>query len=190
MTGKLQAFELHICIWPSPILKVKVNFLAHLDNIVEMVADRIKISVATNSKSCLSFWLVYLHFTLAILKVKFIKFKVKHISHWISWKWWQIRLKLLLPSNSKSYMGFWLTYYIWPRPILKNRVKVMHTSTKNIRDMVTDRVKVNITIAINRKSCVGFRFVYLHLILAHSRGQGRKHLDTVTDKIRMSNVIK
>ena len=54
------------------------------------------------------------------------------------------------------------------------KVKVMHILTVNISEMVTNWAKIT----INNKQKVAymaFQFAYLHLTLAHSKGQGLGH---------------
>ena len=63
--------------------------------------------------------------------------------------------------------------YIWPWPILKVRIKVVHISTVNILKMVTDMETLPLPRII--KSCEDFRLAYLCLILTCSKSQGQGH---------------
>ena len=55
--------------------------------------------------------------------------------------------------------------YIWPWPILKVKVKVMHILTVNISQAMTDRA--NITIAPDIMLHGGIRLAYLELTLTY-----------------------
>ena len=57
----------------------------------------------------------------------------------------------------------------------KVRVKVVHILTVNIFEMVTCRK--TLILPSNRKSCVGFRFSYLHLTLTHFKGHGNAYFN-------------
>ena len=87
------------------------------------------------------------------------------------WQIWQAvtdMTKLLqLPIHIWSrLLAFYWCIYIRPWLILKVKVKVMTILTVNTSQAVTDRT--NIVIAnIYIKSPIGFRLVYLHLILTH-----------------------
>ena len=50
----------------------------------------------------------------------------------------------------------------------------MHISTVNICKIMTD--KANVAIA-NTRIHMAFRLAYLHLALAHSKGQGHAHFE-------------
>ena len=52
-------------------------------------------------------------------------------------KWWQIGIRqtVLLPSNIKLHIGFWLAYF--DVTLAHSKVKVMHILTANISKMVT-----------------------------------------------------
>ena len=84
---------------------------------------------------------------------------------------WQIDKTLLLASNRKLHMTFRLKY-LRLTLALKVKVKVVHISTSNISKMATD--ETNITIRI-RKSRIGFRLTYLHLMIAYYKVQGEGH---------------
>ena len=66
MGSYILAFELYIYIWLWPNLKMKFK-VRHIStiNVLEMVTDRIKLLLPPISKSCIGFWLTYLHLTLA-----------------------------------------------------------------------------------------------------------------------------
>ena len=70
-------------------------------------------------------------------------------------------------------MGFVWHIYIWLWSILKVMVKVMSCSTMNIFEIVTYRAKL--LLPTNSKSFMGLWLAYLHLTLAHSKGQGKDH---------------
>ena len=59
-------------------------------------------------------------------------------------------------SHNVHFKHFCLNIYIWLWLIIKVNVKVMHISTVNISQTLTDRTRQN------RKSHVTFRFAYLH----------------------------
>ena len=71
-------------------------------------------------------------------------------------------------ANTEGHLWtcHWHTY-IWPWPILKVKVKVMHILTANISKMVTD--KANITIAIKYKVVYCFTWTYLDFTIAYCK---------------------
>ena len=106
-----------------------------------------------NEKSYMGFQLVHLPWP--ILKVK-----VMHISTWISWKWWEIKRKLLLPSNSHVWAFFWRIYSSWS--ILKFNVMYGLSFGVSTGDLGPFSRSM---------SCMGFLLAYLQVILVHSQGQ-------------------
>ena len=66
----------------------------------------------------------------------------------------------------------WHTY-ISPLLIVKVKIKVMHISTENILEIVTDRKAL--LLPSNRKSYIGVRLAYSHLTLTHFKDADQGH---------------
>ena len=74
--------------------------------------------------------------------------------------------------------------YNWTRPILKEKVEIMHISTVNIFEMVTDMIKL--LLPSNRKSRMGFQLAYLHLTLAcYKREDHVRWISWKCDRIKL-----
>ena len=61
--------------------------------------------------------------------------------------------------------------YIWPWPILKVKVKVMHILTVNI--LQTMKHEQTLQLPTRRKLRVAIQLAYWYLTVAHSKGQGQ-----------------
>ena len=57
----------------------------------------------------------------------------------------------------------------------RSQVKVMHIFTVNMSQMVTDIIEQILLLPIRMMSPIDIRMVYLHLTLAHTRGQCQVH---------------
>ena len=67
-------------------------------------------------------------------------------------------------TESRMWPFHWYIY-IWLRRILKVKVKVLHTSTVNISETVTDRTSIAIDNCRQWKSCIVFRLVWLQFTI-------------------------
>ena len=92
----------------------------------------------------------------------------------ISHKLWQIELTLLFPINRKSIIGFRMLYL---RLTLTHSKGQSQVSCKfwlwiSYKRWQTGQ-ELLLLLLIHTKSPIGFRFVYLHLTLAHCKCQGQ-----------------
>ena len=112
-----------------------------------------------------------------------------------SCKWWKkgedVAIAIKLRIFGLAYLHLTLTYsedqghvwafelyiFLWHWHILKVNCKVTYISTGNILEMITDRE--NITNASNRKTCIVFPLLCIHLTLIRYKrqDQGRAYID-------------
>ena len=73
-----------------------------------------------------------------------------------------------------SFFEWFIYNWSWPiLKVLKATVTIIHISTMNILELVTDRIKI--PLPWNRKLCMGFQLAYLHLTMAKSKGLNQGH---------------